>query len=279
MTAGAELLSVHGLCVNYRGQRGSLRAVQDVSFSVRRGEIFGIVGESGSGKSTTIRAIQKLLPEPPAEIVSGEVRFGDAATALDLMRLPKAELRRIQGARIGMVFQDPQKALNPVMPIGAQIGEGLRYRERMTASELRARVLEEMRHVGIPDPERRLEAYPHELSGGLRQRVVIAAALIARPELLFADEPTTALDVTIQAQILRLLRGFRDEFGMSVVMVTHDLGVVAQNCHRVAVMQAGRIVEEGLVQQVFAAPTHPYTQALLSATRLRKNGRQEKFRG
>lgn len=275
MTAGAALLSVRGLAVSYRGQRGTVRAVQDVSFSVERGEIFGIVGESGSGKSTALRALLRLLPAPPAEITGGEVLFSDGDSVVDLLKLSAPELRRIRGARIGMVFQDPQKALNPVMTIGAQIGEGIRYRERPSAAALRARVIEVMTLVGIPDPERRLDAYPHELSGGLRQRAVIAAALISSPSLLLADEPTTALDVTIQDQILRLLAGLRDRLGMSVVMVTHDLGVVAQNCRRVAVMHNGRIVEEGPVEQVFSAPAHPYTRALLSATRLQRAERRE----
>lgn len=275
MSADAELLSVRGLRVNYRGQRGSVCAVQDVSFSVERGESYGIVGESGSGKSTLIRALLRLLPAPPAEIESGAVLFGDSASRVDLLSLPVPELRRIRGERIGMVFQDPQKALNPVMPIGAQIGEGLRYRERLTRAALRSRVIEVMTTVGIPDPERRFGAYPHELSGGLRQRAVIAAALIASPTLLLADEPTTALDVTIQDQILRLFSHLRASLGMTLVMVTHDLGVVAQNCRRVAVMQSGRIVEEGLVEQIFAAPVHPYTKSLLAAVRFGTSERTE----
>lgn len=263
MTAAEPLLSVRDLTVIYHGRRGVVRAVDGASFSVARGEILGIVGESGSGKSTAIRALLRLLPAPPAEITGGEAGFG----GVDLLRCPAGELRRVRGAGISMVFQDSLKALNPVLPIGSQIGEGLRSRERLGAAALRARVIEAMALVGIPDPERRVAAYPHELSGGLRQRAAIAAALISRPALLLADEPTSALDVTIQDQILRLLARLRDELGMSVVLVTHDLGVVAQTCQRVAVMYAGQIVEAGPVSEVFAAPAHPCTAALLGSTR------------
>jgi oligopeptide/dipeptide ABC transporter ATP-binding protein len=261
MNLDGPLLSVRGLSAVYQGRHGLVRAVQDVSFSVERGEIYGVVGESGSGKSTTIRALLRLLPSPPARITGGEVLFGGA----DLLKMREADLCRIRGARIAMVFQDPLQALNPVMPIGRQIGEAL-YRERLDRARLRSRVVEAMGLAGIPDPERRLGAYPHELSGGLRQRAAIAAALIARPALLLADEPTTALDVTLQAQILKIFKERRDEIGMSVILVTHDLAVVAETCRRVAVMYAGRIVEEGPVARVFTAPAHPYTAALLGAT-------------
>jgi ABC-type dipeptide/oligopeptide/nickel transport system ATPase component len=266
VTAVADLLRVKGLCVEYRGARGIVRAVDDVSFTVCRGEIFGLVGESGSGKSTVVRTLMRLLPSPPSKIIGGSVLFEGE----DLLKLSPREIQRVRGAQIGMVFQDPQKALNPVMPIGEQIAEGIRFRERPPENEIRARVIDVMTRVGIPDPARRWNAYPHELSGGQRQRVVIAAALLPNPKLLFADEPTTALDVTIQNQILQLLTDARDTLGMSVVLVTHDLGVVAQTCRRVAVMHKGRIVEQGLVRDVFSAPNHPYTKALLAATRLDK---------
>ena len=235
--------------------------MSDVSFTVERGEIYGLVGESGSGKSTVIRALMGFLPSPPAKVTGGEVRFGGA----DLLKMREAELNQVRGARIGMVFQDPLQALNPVLTIGDQIGEAL-YRERLTRAALRSRVTEAMTLAGIPDPETRLGAYPHELSGGLRQRAAIAAALITNPELLLADEPTTALDVTLQAQILKIFKEGRDRLGMSVILVTHDLAVVAETCRRVAVMYAGRIVEEGPVRRVLTAPAHPYTRALLGAT-------------
>jgi oligopeptide/dipeptide ABC transporter ATP-binding protein len=261
VTTAGPLLQVRGLSAVYQGRNGLVRAVEDVSFSVERGEIYGIVGESGSGKSSVLRALLRLLPAPQARITGGQVLFAGA----DLLQLSESELSRIRGARIGMVFQDPRQALNPVLSIGAQIGESL-FRERLGKEALRTRVLAAMTLAGIAEPERRLAAYPHELSGGLRQRAAIAVALCTAPELLLADEPTTALDVTLQAQILGILRDGRDKLGMSVILVTHELGIVAQTCRRVAVMYAGRIVEEGLVEQVFAAPAHPYTRALLGAT-------------
>jgi len=251
------LLEVRDLVVEFPG---GARAADGVSFDIRRGEVFGIVGESGSGKSTVVRSLIRLLPGE-ARVLSGEVRYGGR----NLVELSERRLRLVRGAEIGMIFQDPLAALNPVLPVGLQITEGLRHHEALSRSAVRKRVLETMALVGLPDPRRLLRTYPHELSGGLRQRVAIAIALVSSPRLLLADEPTTALDVTIQDQILKLLVGLRDRLGMSVVLVTHDLGVVAQTCQRVAVMYAGRIVETAPVEQLFASPAHPYTQALLES--------------
>jgi peptide/nickel transport system ATP-binding protein/oligopeptide transport system ATP-binding protein len=251
------LVSVRDLSVEFGG---GVRAADGVSFDVRRGEIFGIVGESGSGKSTVIRALIRLLPSQ-AQVTGGEVRFGDG----DLLQLPERRMRKLRGAEIAMVFQDPLSSLNPVLRLGVQIGEGLRWHGRLSAAERHARVIEVMGLVGLPDHERLLRAYPHQLSGGLRQRVGIAIALASSPKLVLADEPTTALDVTIQDQILKLLVDLCDKTGTSVVLVTHDLGVVAQTCQRVAVMYGGRIVETGPVEQIFASPGHPYTRALLDS--------------
>jgi peptide/nickel transport system ATP-binding protein len=257
--AADSILSVRGLAVAYRRGGRALDVVNGVSFDVRPGEIFGLVGESGSGKSTVIRSLIQLLPAN-ADIGGGTVAFAGR----DLLRLPEREMRQVRGRDIGMVFQDPLNSLNPVMTVGAQIGETLRGADGPGQSR-RERILAAMRLVHIPDPERLYRAYPHELSGGLRQRVAIAIALVASPRLLLADEPTTALDVTIQDQILKLLMELSGRLGMSVILVTHDLGVVAQTCGRVAVLYAGRIVESGPVERVFARPAHPYTAGLLQS--------------
>jgi oligopeptide/dipeptide ABC transporter ATP-binding protein len=257
----APLLEIRNLSISYRLAQSTVLAADDVSFSVGRGEILGIVGESGSGKTTVIRSIIRLLREPPAEVSSGEIWFDGR----DLLRLGRADMRALRGARISLIFQDPFASLNPCLHVGKQIAESLRYRGRMSRSEARDRVVEVMTLVGIPDARRRLSAYPAELSGGLRQRVGIASALTLSPDLVLADEPTTALDVTIQKQILILLRKLRDELGMSFVIVTHDLGVVAQTCDRVIVMYAGRVVEVGPADQILRAPAHPYTKALIAA--------------
>ena len=257
--AAGSVLSVRELAVAYRRGGRSLDVVNGVSFDVRPGEIFGLVGESGSGKSTVIRSLIQLLPAN-ASIGGGSVAFAGH----DLLRLREQEMRQVRGRDIGMVFQDPLNSLNPVMTVGAQIGETLRSAEGPGQSR-RDRILAAMRLVHIPDPERLYGAYPHELSGGLRQRVAIAIALVASPKLLLADEPTTALDVTIQDQILKLLMELSIRLGMSVILVTHDLGVVAQTCRRVAVLYAGRIVESGPVERVFARPAHPYTAGLLQS--------------
>ncbi|MDX6560388.1 MAG: peptide/nickel transport system ATP-binding protein [Gaiellales bacterium] len=255
MTAADPILSLRDLRVEIPTPRGVVKAVDGVTLDVPRGGALGLVGESGCGKSMTLRAILGLLPGR-ARIAGGEVVFDGRA-------LSARSLGRLRGDHIGMVFQEPMTALNPVMRVGEQIAEGPRVRLGRSASVARERALELLRLVGIPDPERRYQSFPHELSGGLRQRIVIAIALACEPKLLLCDEPTTALDVTIQDQILHLLARLRAETGVSQVLVTHDLAVVAQTCERVAVMYAARIVETGTVAEVFGAPKHPYTRALL----------------
>jgi peptide/nickel transport system ATP-binding protein len=254
------LLDVRGLKVDFAfGSRPPLHALHDVSFQVRRGSIVGIVGESGSGKSLTAKALMRMLPAP-GRIVAGTIAFD----GLDLGALSEREMRAVRGRRMSMVFQDPQTALNPVKSIGWQIREALTV-HGATRAEADERALDLLRQVGIPDPETRFDEYPHEFSGGMRQRVVIASAIANAASLIIADEPTTALDVTIQAQILRLLARLRDSLGTAVLLITHDMGVVAELCDEVVVMYGGRVVERGAVETVFAAPQHPYTQALLAA--------------
>ncbi|HEY2110956.1 MAG TPA: ABC transporter ATP-binding protein [Dongiaceae bacterium] len=257
--AAESLLRVQDLAISYRRGGRELDVVNGVSFDVLPGEIFGLVGESGSGKSTVIRSLIQLLPAN-ATIGAGEIIFGGRS----LLRLREREMQRIRGRDISMVFQDPLNSLNPVMTIGKQIGETLKGGDGHARSR-RERVLDAMRLVHIPDPMRLYSAYPHELSGGLRQRVAIAIALVASPRLLLADEPTTALDVTIQDQILKLLIELSGRLGMGVILVTHDLGIVAQTCRRVAVLYAGRIVESGPAERIFARPAHPYTAGLLQS--------------
>jgi oligopeptide/dipeptide ABC transporter ATP-binding protein len=254
----AAILEVRDLRVELPLSRGTVHAVDDASFSVREGEAFGLVGESGCGKSMTLRAIMGLLPRP-GRIVGGEVLFEGE----DLVTAPAGRLRQVRGGSIAMIFQEPMTALNPVMRVGDQIAEAPQVHLGLSRTQSRQRALDLMRRVGIPDPTRRARAYPHELSGGLRQRIMIAIALSCDPKLILCDEPTTALDVTIQDQILKLLLNLRREFGVSVVFVTHDLAVVAQTCERLAVMYAGQIVETGSVDEVFRAPRHPYTLGLL----------------
>ncbi|BBK39071.1 ABC transporter ATP-binding protein [Allostella sp. ATCC 35155] len=255
------LLSVEGLRVAFGRGASEQVAVDGVDFRVGAGETFGIVGESGSGKSLTALALLRLVPSPPGRIAGGRVQF----EGRDLVTVPESEMERIRGARIGMIFQEPMSALNPVFTVGEQVAEALRVHERLSRSEASARALALLQRVGIADAPRRMRQYPHELSGGMRQRVMIAAALACRPSLLIADEPTTALDVTIQAQILALLRELQREMGMAVILITHDLGVVAQMVDRVMVMYGGRVAEEGTVEQVFGRPLHPYTRLLLES--------------
>ena len=238
--------------------RGTVHAVDGASHTVTPGEAFGLVGESGCGTSMTLRAIRGLLPRP-GHIVGGQVLFEGE----DLVSAPAGRLRQVRGGSIAMIFREPMTALNPVMRVGDQIAEGPQVHLGLSRTAARERALDLMRRVGIPDPIRRARAYPHELSGGLRQRIMIAIALSCDPKLILCDEPTTALDVTIQDQILKLLLNLRREFGVSVVFVTHDLAVVAQTCERLAVMYAGQIVETGTVDEVFRAPRHPYTLGLL----------------
>ncbi|MCK6548920.1 ABC transporter ATP-binding protein [Myxococcota bacterium] len=256
-----NLLEVQDLTVTFDTPAGELCAVDRVSFSVARGATVGIVGESGSGKS--VAALSLLgLTRHTARAVTGVVRF----EGTDLLALSERELARHRGAKLSMVFQDPMASLNPAHRVGAQVAEPLAIHERLPKAELERRVLELFREVGIPDPAERMKAYPHQLSGGLRQRVMIAMALACGPALLVADEPTTALDVTIQAQIVELLDGLRRRRGMSVLLITHDLGLVAELCDRVIVMYAGRIVEEGPTAELLTRPGHPYTAGLLAST-------------
>ena len=255
-----SLLELRGLTTAFQTARGEISAIEDISFDLNAGEILGIVGESGSGKSVTALTIMGLLPQPPARIAAGSVRFaGEELTTASPNRMEK-----IRGAGISMVFQEPMTSLNPVFTIGEQIMETVRAHERMSASAQRERAIEMLDRVGIASATKRLNDYPHQLSGGQRQRVMIAMSLACRPKLLIADEPTTALDVTIQAQVLDLLMDLRDELGMAIMIITHNMGVIAEVADRVLVMYAGRIVEQSPVADLFDAPQHPYTKGLLA---------------
>jgi peptide/nickel transport system ATP-binding protein len=254
------LLEVRGLRTSFYTRDGVVRAVDGIDFHVDSGEIMGLVGESGCGKSVTSLSIMRLVAKP-GRIEAGEVMFD----GMDLMKVSGEEMRKIRGDRISMIFQQPTSSLNPVWEVGAQIEEILRIHRNMKGKAAEARALDLLRMVGIPDPKRRLKSYPHEMSGGMAQRVMIAMALACEPELLIADEPTTALDVTIQAQILDLMRNLRDETGTAIILITHDLGVVAEMCDRVAVMYAGEIVEHTDVESLFRTPLHPYTRGLIGS--------------
>ena len=254
------LLEVKGLRTSFATRDGFVRAVDGIDFTVDRGEIMGLVGESGCGKSVTSLSIMRLVAKP-GRIDGGEVLFDGR----DLLKVSGDEMRKIRGDRISMIFQQPTSSLNPVWNVGRQIEEVLRIHRGMQGKAAAARAEELLRMVGIPDPKRRLKAYPHEMSGGMAQRVMIAMALACEPELLIADEPTTALDVTIQAQILDLMRNLRDETGTAIILITHDLGVVAEMCDRVAVMYAGEIVEQSDVISLFRRPLHPYTRGLIGS--------------
>jgi len=258
---GEALLSVQNLTTAFHTDRGVLRAVHDVSFEVEKGKTLAVVGESGCGKSVTALSIMRLVPSPPGAIEGGKILLSDK----NLLELPERDMRRVRGDRISMIFQEPMTSLNPVYTVGAQIVEAIRIHQKASRSAARAKAIEMLELVGIPSPRDRVDSYPHQLSGGMRQRVMIAMALACNPELLIADEPTTALDVTIQAQILDLLRRLQGELGMSILFITHDLGVVAEFASRVAVMYAGRVVETASVEQIFASPLHPYTQGLLAS--------------
>ena len=253
------LLSVQNLHTQFNTEEGIVRAADGVSFEIQEGEILGLVGESGSGKSVTSLSLMRLI-QNPGYIPEGDIYFEGE----NLLEKSKEEMRRLRGDRISMIFQEPMTALNPVYDVGWQVGEPLRVHEDQSMSASRQRAVELMRQVGIPSPEDRVEDYPHQFSGGMRQRAMIAMALANEPDLLIADEPTTALDVTIEAQILDLIQELNREIGMAVLLVTHDLGVVAEVCDRVAVMYAGRIVEYADVESLFADPRHPYTKGLLS---------------
>lgn len=263
-----SILEVRNLSTHFLTRAGRVKAADDVSFNIKPGSTLALVGESGSGKSVTSLSIMRLVP-PPGKITSGEVLFNGR----DLMKLDDEQMRRLRGREIAMIFQDPMTSLNPVYTVGDQIAEAIELHERLTRKQAWAKAVEMMTRVKIPDAERRTRDYPHQLSGGMRQRVMIAMALSCRPRLLIADEPTTALDVTIQAEILELLRSLKDDFDLSMLLITHDLGVVAETADRVAVMYAGRIVEEASVHELFHNPRHPYTEGLLrSVPRLTEEG-------
>ena len=255
------VLAIDDLTVRFRLKRGELTAVDGVSFAVRRGETFGLVGESGSGKSVTARAIMRLVPTPPGEIARGNIRFEGE----NVLALPDASMRALRGRRIAMVFQEPMSALNPVFKVGEQIADALRSNLGMGRKEAQQRVIELLALVGIPSPARRADNYVHEFSGGMRQRVMLAMALSCNPSFLIADEPTTALDVTIQATILELITSMIERFGMSLIFITHNLGVVAHACDTIGVMYASHLVELGDKMEIFRNPQHPYTVGLLNS--------------
>ncbi len=267
------ILDVSGLKTVFRTRGGEVHAVNDVSFDLRPGELLGVVGESGSGKSVTMMSLLGLLPQPPAEIRAGTVMFGGQ----DLLKTPDRDLRHIRGARIGFVFQDPMTSLNPVFTVGYQLREPLRKHMGLRNKAAQDRACELLELVGIPDARRRLSDYPHQFSGGMRQRVMIAIALACDPQILIADEPTTALDVTIQAQILDLMAELRERLKMAVIWITHDLGVIAGIADRVLVMYGGQIVEQAPVHELFTEPKHPYTQALLTTIPHIRGARADKL--
>jgi oligopeptide/dipeptide ABC transporter ATP-binding protein len=275
--APPNLLELRDLVTEFHGRHGSIRANDGVSLAVRRGATLGIVGESGSGKSVLCRSIIRLFPPTARVSVSGSILY----EGRDLLRLDEAEMRRLRGTEIRMVFQNPMTSLNPVWPIGDQITEGLRVHGGLSQRAARARGVELLQRVGIPSPERRVDEYPHQWSGGMLQRAVIAMAMAAEPHLLLADEPTTALDVTIQDQILALLLELQERTGMTLILVSHDLAIVAETCDRVAVMYAGRVVETAPTPTLFAAPKHPYTAGLLNSIPHRAAGQErlEPIRG
>jgi oligopeptide transport system ATP-binding protein len=258
---GENLLEVQDLKVYFKVKAGRVRAVDGVSFAIKPGEKVGVVGESGCGKSVTALSIMRLVAQPPGEYAGGSLLFEDQ----DLLELPESAMRKIRGGQIGMIFQDPMTSLNPTMTVGKQIAEGLRIHLKLNNDQALIRAVSLLEQVGIPDAATRANAYPHQFSGGMRQRVMIAIALACNPKLLIADEPTTALDVTVQAQILELINGVCNEFGTAVILITHDLGVVAGMTDRVVVMYAGKVVETAPTSELFANPRHPYTLGLLSS--------------
>ena len=256
-----QLLNVQNLKTYFSTEDGVVPAVDGVSFTINEGETLGIVGESGCGKSVTALSILRLIPQPPGEIVEGNVFLRD----VDLLTLNESQMRGIRGNEISMIFQEPMTSLNPVFKVGDQISEAIRLHQGLDKSGARQKSIEALYAVGIPSPESRVNDYPHQMSGGMRQRVMIAMAIACNPSLLIADEPSTALDVTIQAQILDLMRKLQEDLGMSILLITHDLGVVAEMAHDVAVMYAGLIIESADVMQIFEHPLHPYTQGLLNS--------------
>ncbi|MGJ8454292.1 ABC transporter ATP-binding protein [Pseudothermotoga sp. U03pept] len=258
---GNAILQINNLSVKFFTSDGVVNAVEDVTFSIDKEEVLGLVGESGCGKSVTSLAIMRLLPMPPAKITSGKIIFNNE----DLLSKTEVEMRQIRGNAVSMIFQEPMTSLNPVITVGKQITEAIVVHQNVGKEEARKRAIEMLKVVGIPNPEKRYNDYPHQMSGGMRQRAMIAMALSCNPKLLIADEPTTALDVTVQAQILDLMMQLKSRFGMSVLLITHDLGVIAEMCDRVLVMYAGQIVEEAPCVELFDNPLHPYTLGLLKS--------------
>lgn len=267
-----SLLQVENLSVQFETPQGVLKAVNDVSFSIPKGSTLGLVGESGCGKTVTALSILRLIPSPPGRITQGSILF----EGRDLLTLSEKEMQAIRGEEIAMIFQEPMTALNPVFTIGNQIIETIRTHKEVSKAEARDKAEELLHIVGIPEPRRRLKSYPHEFSGGMRQRAMIAIALSCDPKILIADEPTTALDVSIEAQILELLQKLQDEFHMSIILITHDLGIVAQRVREVAIMYAGNIVEKTTTKRLFENPMHPYTQGLLDSIPQSKPGKRQK---
>jgi len=261
MTNNGTILSVSDLRTYFQTEDGVVKAVDGISFDLKRGETLGIVGESGSGKSVTNLSVMRLIPQPPGKVVSGEIIFD----GVDLRQLPIAEMRKLRGKRIAMIFQDPMTSLNPFLKISTQLMEVTRLHLGHTKEQAREHAIKMLQMVGIPEPETRVDNYPHEFSGGMRQRVMIAMALSCEPELLIADEPTTALDVTIQAQILELIKDLKSRLGTSVILITHDLGVVAGMTDHIVVMYAGKVFEQAPTKKLFATPANPYTKGLLKS--------------
>ncbi|MFZ0566079.1 MAG: ABC transporter ATP-binding protein [Chlamydiales bacterium] len=259
MGKNSSLLEVKDLSVSFYTYLGKVKAVRNISFEVNHNEIIGIVGESGCGKSVTAQSIMGLIPSPPGKIEQGEILFEGE----NLLLKSKQQMEDFRGKEVGMIFQDPMTSLNPTMRVGKQIMEGLRKHRKISKQQAREKTIELFGWVGISDPRRRIDQYPHEYSGGMRQRAMIAAALACRPKLLIADEPTTALDVTIQAQIFDLMKAIQKQTETSIILITHDLGVVAALCEQVIVMYAGQVIEKGSVEQIYTSPQHPYTQGLL----------------
>lgn len=256
-----KILEVKNLSVSFNTYAGEVKALRDISFSVDRGETLAIVGESGSGKSVTVQTVMRLIPMPPGEIKGGEILFEGE----DLVKVSDERMRELRGGKIGMIFQDPMTSLNPTIKVGKQIMEGILIHKKVSKEEAKKQAIEMLRKVGIPKPEERFNQYPHEFSGGMRQRAVIAIALSCEPDLLICDEPTTALDVTIQAQILELINELKRELNIAVILITHDLGVVAETADKVVVMYAGEKLEEAPVEEIFKNPKHPYTWGLLKS--------------
>jgi len=255
------LLEVSGLTTYFNTQDGVVKAVEGVSYDINVGETVALVGESGCGKTVSALSIVRLIAEPPGKIMSGQVLFD----GVDLLKLPPEEMRKVRGAKISMIFQEPLTSLNPVLTIGRQISEGIEYHKQLSPQEAEREAINLLKMVGIPHPETRIKDYPHQFSGGMRQRVMIAIAIACKPQLIIADEPTTAVDVTIQAQLLELIKGISREYNTALILITHNLGVVARYAHRVFVMYAGKIVEHGSALEVYHHPLHPYTAGLLAS--------------